>query len=340
MPPEDKVELAAKLDRFAELSPAARDRLLQARAEHCRAPIAPSSSGRWPIMQCGFNVARRAQQLELRQLSTAERLARVQALVGEVAREPRWQLSLEDERALQEAVLAYVAERKEFIRRENPELQQRLAERPTAIVALTIVQMEMSDEESRKRLQDRLTARLSPAAQDYLESLRDRQQRRQLWRWMYEAVQPKLGPKELEEFFTNKLTNDEREQLLAMPLPEMEDRLRQMYMGSQVGLREGDWGGGFGRPGEFGRGGRGPGGRPGWDGERRPGERGPGGRRGGPGRDFDGDRFERRPFPPGPGGPPPGGPPPDGRGWPPPRDGGPPPQVPPPHGGPPPEEPI
>ena len=50
-----------------------------------------------------------------------------------------------------------------------------------------------------------------------------------------------------------ELTNDQREYLLGLPLPEMEDQLRQMYMRSQVGLRDGDWRGGFGRPGDWSR---------------------------------------------------------------------------------------
>jgi hypothetical protein len=305
----EKAELAALLDRYAKLTPTARDRLRELARAIADAPDRAELERR--LADYGAWIQRRTQgqQMELRQLSTAARLDRVKEMLNDNGRQQRWRLSPEDERALQEAVLEFVAERKASILRENPEAQRRLADRPTAMVALTIIQMEMRDDKGRQRLHDRLTARLSPAAQDYLEDLQGRERRWQLWRWTYEALQPKLGPEELEEFFTSKLTIDEREELLAMPLPEMEDRLRQMYMRSQIGLREGDWGGGFGRPGENGRGGPGLGRPPDW--ERGRGDRGPGGRRGGPGRDFDGERFERPPFPPGPGGGPPGGPPPE-----------------------------
>jgi hypothetical protein len=329
---EDKAELAALLDRYEKFTPAARDRLRRLEREIADSPHRAELERTLADYAVWIQRRTPGQQAKLREMSSSARLDGVKELLRESDREPRWRLSPEDERALQEAVLEFVAERKASILRDNPELQRRLADRPTAMVALTIMQMEMRDDQGRQRLHDRLTARLSPAAQDYLEDLQGRQRRWQLWRWTYEALQPKLGPEELERYFTNDLSYDEREQLLAMPLAEMEDQLRQMYMRSQVGLREGDWGGGFGRPGENGRGGPGLGGPP----DRGRGDRGPGGRRG-PGRDFDGERFDRPPLPLGPGGRPPGGPPLDRRGRrPPPPDGGPPPRG----EGPPPEEPI
>jgi len=335
LPAESKAELAALLARYEKLTPARRDRLRRLEREIADAP--DRAALEQTLSDYASWIQRRSQgeQAELRGLSSTERLNRVKQLLSEANRGPHWELSPEDERALQEAVLEFVAERKASILRENPELQRRLADRPTAMVALTIIQMEMHSE-GRQRLLDRLTARLSPAAQDYLESLQGRQRRWQLWRWTYEALQPKLGPEELENYFTNKLTNDEREELLVTPLPEMEDQLRQMYMRSQIGLREGDWVGGFRRPGENGRGGPGLGRPSEW--ERGRGDRGPGIPRGGPGRGPNGERFDGPPRPLGPGGwPPPGGPPPDRRGRrPPPPDGGPPPQG----QGPPPEEPI
>jgi hypothetical protein len=343
LPTEHKAELSALLDRYERLTPATRDRLRRLEREiaeaHDRVDLEHTLS------EYATWIQRRSpgEQTELREMSTAKRLSRVRELLSEASREPRRELSSEDERALQEAVLAFGAEREESIRRENPKLLERLAEGPPAMVALAIIGMEMRSDEGRQRLQNRLTARLSPAAQDYYETLSRGQQRWQLRRWMHAALQPKLGPEELERYFTSELTNDQREELLGMPLAEMEDRLQQMYMRSQIGLREGDWVGGFGRPGENGRPGPGSGRPPDW--ERGRGERGPGGRRGGRERENDGERFDRPPFPPGgpggrpggPGGRPPGGPPPDGRGrWQPPPDGGPP-------GfrhGPPPEEPI
>jgi hypothetical protein len=332
LPVESKAELAAMLARYAQLTPATRDRLRGLERDIAEAPDRATLER--TLAEYATWIQRRSQgeQAELRGMSTTDRLDRVKQLLNEASREPHWELSSEDERSLQEAVLAFGAEREESIRRENPKLLERLAERPPAMVALAIIGMEMRGDEGRRRLQDRLTSRLSPAAQDYYENLSGGQKRWQLRRWMYAALQPKLGPEELQNYFAKELTVDQREELLGMPLAEMEDRLQQMYMRSQIGLREGDWIGGFGRPGDAGRGGPGPGRPPDWDRVR--GDRGPGGRRGEPGRDFDGERFDRPPFPPGgPGGGPPGGPPRDGRGRRPP-DGGPP------GGGPPPEEPI
>jgi hypothetical protein len=194
------------------------------------------------------------------------------------------------------------------------------------------------NEERRAEVQDRLVAHLSPAAQEHFESLSPRDRSRQLWWWARVALQPRYGPQELQRFFENELSNDEREALLSLSRAEMEVRLEQLYLNSQLGLPEfgrGDFRGG---PGPFGRGGRGPLG-PEFDRDGPP--RGPDGlprdrRR------FEGQDFDRRPP-----GPPPDGPRPEWRDWPPPPrpgdrrppDNGPPPEDGPPPG-PPPEEPV
>ena len=326
---ERKAELAAKFERFQNLSasPDSQDRLRRlesdidqaadrAKLQKTLAAYAQWIQGREP-----------GEQMELRELSTNDRLRRVEALIRQEERTARRQLSLEDEKALQDAVLEFVEQRRlEFLqeirRRGNPDAQRRIAGRSTAVVALAIITREMQDDERRRRLQDRLTSRLSPDAQEYLEDLPGRQSSRQLWRWMFDALRPKFGPQEMERFFAEELDINQREYLLGLPLAEMEEQLQQWYMSSQVGLRDPGWPGGFGRGG------------PGWgpDGDR--------GRRG-PRREFDGRDFERGPFRRGPGGPggppPPNGPPQDWRDWPPPRDDGPPP-LPPPDGGPPPPD--
>ncbi|MEX2091167.1 MAG: hypothetical protein WD971_00745 [Pirellulales bacterium] len=344
LPVDQKAELAAKFDRFEKLgpAPAAQDRLRKLQLDVAASQHREQLEATLAAYAVWLQSRSPGDKLELRELPTADRLLRVKRMLEESKRAARRKLSLEDEQALQDAILSIVEERRgelvqEVRRQGHPDPERRIAGRSVAQVALVIVMRDMQDDKRRRQLQDRLTARLSPEAQDYLDGLEGGQRMRQLWRWMYDALEPKFGSQSLEQFFAAELTNDQREYLLGLPLAEMEVQLQQMYMRSQVGLRDDDF------PRRFWRGG--PGGRG-------PEERGRGrderGRRDGPGRDFERDGFDGPPpFPPGPGGRGgPGGPPPrEGRDWrPPPREFGPPNGGPrredgPPPDGPPPDEP-
>ena len=135
-------------------------------------------------------------KLELRErsLSTAERLERVERLLEESQRAVRRQLSLEDEKALQDAILSIVEERRGELVREvrrqgqsDPERANRRPERGhggagdhRCVTCRTIGGGE--------ELEDRLTAQLSREAQAYLDSLEGWQRPWQLWRWVYEAL--------------------------------------------------------------------------------------------------------------------------------------------------------
>jgi hypothetical protein len=331
LPADEKAELAGKLDRFERLAPApqAQDRLrdlereIAAAPDHAKLEQTLAAYGAW------VERLTPGKQLELREARSVEDRQRlVGQLLEQSERAARRQLSQEDEKALQDAILSIVEERRgelvqEVGRQGHPDPERRIGERRASQVALVIIWRDMQNDERRAQLQDRLTARLSPEAQDYLKDLDGRQRTRQLMRWVYDAVGSKVGPQSLEEFFTEELTNDQREYLLGLSSVEMKEQLEQMYMRSQVGLRDDDF------PQRLWRGG--PGGRGPWD--RGRGDRG---RRDGPGREFERGRFDGPPpFPPGPDGPgprgrdgrPPGPPPPrDGRDWRPPPDGmGPPP---------------
>jgi hypothetical protein len=314
LPPEAKAELAARLQSFQELTPAPSEqnqlrqleRDISRAADRARLQKVVSAYATW------IQGRTSGERMELRLLPTDERLRRVEELIERSGR----QLSLEDEKALQEAILELVAQRRanflqEVRQRGNRDMVRGIADRPTGMVALALIEWEMRDDDRRQDLQDRLTAELSPAAQEYFDRLEGRQRGRQLRRWAMDALRPKFGPQDLEQFFVDDLSADQRADLLGLPRAEMEEQLMQWYMSSQVGLRDRDWPGWFGRGGP----GRGP-----WNPDRGPRERG---RRGGGPPEFDGRGFERRPFPDGPP-PPPGGPRPDG----------------PPPDGPPPEQPI
>jgi hypothetical protein len=339
--PEKKASLASKFERFERLAPApqAQDALRELSDD-----IATASDREQlerTLVDYGAWIERLSpgRQLELREASSTEkRIQLVERMLEQSDREARRQLSPEDEKRLQDVILDLVEERRgellqEIGRQGHSDPERRLGGRPAAQVALVIIGRDMLDDERRTRTVDRLTAPLSPEAQEYLNE-QDRGQRvRQLMRWVYEAVGSNVQRQNLEQFFTNELTNDQREYLLGLPSTEMREQLEQLYMRSQVGLRDDDFLRRFWR-------GRGP-----W-GERdrdRDGGRGDRGRRDGPRDEFERERFDGPPpFPPGGpsgrGGRPPGPPPRDRRDFgPPPRDG----MGPPPHGeGPPREEPI
>lgn len=342
LPPSEKAELAAKLERFErEVTPEARDRLrklardIETASDHQQLEATLAAYGAWlqtrsPAERVG---------LRDRKLSTDERLAKVERLVEQSQRSLRRQLSLDDEKALQDAIFSLVEERRhelvdEVRQRGNPDPEQRIGQRSIALVALAIIGRDMQNERRREELENRLTAPLSDEAQAYLDSLDGWQRWRQLWRWVFEALAPKFRPQNLEEFFAQELNDDQREYLLGLPRAEMQEQLQQMYARSQVGLRDEGIPRGF-----F----RGPAGRGPWDRDGGPNDRE---RRNGRRSEFDGRRFEGPPGMRGPGRPggPPGplGPPPRNGGngeWrPPPAEGGPFGPPPPGEDGPPPQE--
>jgi hypothetical protein len=219
--------------------------------------------------------------------------------------------------------LELVEERRHELQ-DDPNRQRRWASQPTGWVALGIIGQDMRDEQRRNELQQRLIGDLSPAAQQHFQSLQGRERGRQLWNWAREALEPKFGPQDLQAYFaSDKVTRDQREQLLGLPRAEMEARLEQMYVSSELGLPPGDfreW-----REWRQDRDGFGPGRGRGRDFDRGPRDGRDGPPRDGPPRDFDGRPMDRR-FEGGPGrgrppGPPPGRPP-----FGPPRPGGPPPE--------------
>jgi hypothetical protein len=323
LPADQKASLAAQWKRLQNLSPApeAQERMRVLQREIAQA--ADADELQHTLLVYGQWLSRRTpgEQAELRSLPTDQRLERVKQFARQDNRQAARQLSAEDAKVLREAVLAMAEQRKQAILEQlrqggaaNPE--QRLEGRRAA-GALFLLFRGLQDEATRDELRERLTSGLSPMAQEHLESLHSPWRERQLWQWVRDSLQPKLGPEELERFFAEDLDNNQRERLLSLPREEMEAELERLYFGAgaQLGLRDIQGLRGFGDPGRFGPGPRrpdmpgegpprGPRWRP-WDAEPRPHDPG---HRGPPPQDgFDRDRF-----PPG-GPPPPNGPP--GRPW-------------------------
>jgi hypothetical protein len=241
----------------------------------------------------------RAEQLRnaFAELSTSERVAEVQKLAHQDSEQAARHLSDADAANLRGEILKLAKEKQpELLQkipasREHDRISSLDAAKPGQ--ALFIVLAAIRNNEYGEATTDELVSKLSPEAQEHWNKLgRGRRERWfQVWQWMWDALNPKLGPEELEQFFvSDKLTPDERQKLLELPRSEMKSKLQQLYLSSQFGIENRMQ---FFR--EFGEGGRGPRGGPGPFEPRGPGPRpldfgdGP---RFGPGRPPS-ERFER-----------------------------------------------
>jgi hypothetical protein len=311
---EQKAKLAAAAKRFAARTPGERERLIKLQREISRADDSQKlqemlvAYGQWLD---GLTAGKQEQlREEMAELSTDEQVERVRQFVrGENAQASR-QLSNEDAERLRREVLAIAAERqgelsREMRRRGERDRARRL-EGPEG--ALMIVTRELSRDRNNDEVRDRLVDTLSPNARAHLDRLNRDFRRGQLWQWVRQSLQTKVGPHDLERFFAEKLENSEREKLLNMPADEMQWHLERLYFAAELGSGEATpwWieapnadderrGPPGGREPDFPREG------PRRDGPRRDRERGPGS----PPREF----LDRERMPPGPDGPRgPGGP--------------------------------
>jgi hypothetical protein len=304
LPPDQKATLASQAERFNRLADkknlAEQQRLHELDGE-IRADEKSAELQR-TLLAYSHWLAKRSpgEQEELRLLTADERIELIKELVEQDERRAAFDLSAAEREKLQKEVFAIYEDRKEAFdramrRRERDDRGER-DNRPRfegppwqQASAVMFWQLFMIDDKDGDT-SDRLIAQLSPEKQEQWERLPERgrgnRRREQLWRWVREAIQPKWGPEGLEEFFTEKLDNDQRAWLLSLPREKMQMQLEQLYMADQFGLRGPD----------------------GWPG-------GPGPRGGMP--------EMERPFGPPPGGPGPGRPDrrPEGRRGPPPREG-------------------
>ncbi len=339
---DEKAALAERSRLFESRAqtPADRDRWRELVHEASRDPQLEETLvayGQWLGRQSG------AQLEQLREntkdLQTDEKVAEVHRMVHDESVQAAKHLSPPDAKALRDEIFALAKEKKSDVLNKIPERERNRVpdfdvSKPAG--ATFVVRHLLWDNDTRATTVDRLLSKLSPEARDHWNQLGLGGRMRQLWQWEVDALDPQLGPAELEQFFASDLTPTEQQMLLDMPRSEMKSRLQQMYMSSKLGIDDDraqffrDFGEGLrgpgppnrGRPGERGPGPGfdfGPGGPPGpgdprFDRGRPEGEMRPDGRRGPrpENRMDDGRRGERRHRPPddGPDGPPHGGPPP------------------------------
>ena len=103
-----------------------------------------------------------------------------------------------------------------------------IRQRPDALAAIFVVRM-LESGRGREELYGRMTDVLSEPLQKHLTQLPPPEARRQLRHWIREAFSGEVTAGDLEDFFVTEFNNDEREDLLAMPWPEMEKQLVESY---------------------------------------------------------------------------------------------------------------
>jgi hypothetical protein len=99
------------------------------------------------------------------------------------------------------------------------------------------------DNSKRAEIEERLTSKLNPESQAHLKNLAKSQRpfdkARQLGVWIRDAMDPKVDPEELEDFFASedKLLPDKRQELLDKPRAKMEAELKYLYFNWKVGIQ-------------------------------------------------------------------------------------------------------
>jgi anti-sigma factor RsiW len=306
---DQKEELAGRLERFESL-PAPEQRKLRdleqqiADAKDSVVLLKTLDAyGEW------LGVRSQATQADLRGRDPVDRIDRVRAIVMRGDRLSGRKLSAEEEQALREALAKFTDDHREELVKEIPReggprenggpardssWWRRPENRPAA--NMLIAWRAISDDRFRDELHKQLTGALSPANREYFDGLTTTGQMQQMAQWVRAATNLKIDPEAMEHFFLEKLSADQREVLMNLPQPEMQNRLERWYVAYQSGLPVERWSSIELPRGIFGRGG-GPG--------MRDRENGPP-RRGESGRDFGPGRLDR-----GPGGRPRDGRPPD-----------------------------
>jgi hypothetical protein len=161
-------------------------------------------------------------------------------LVGDLVerqREQSWRpLSAEDAEKLRRVLLAIAAERQAELATERRRRGGNDRPRRGEGGALTLLARELlRNDDDNNRLRRRVVNELSPEARDHLDSLSGWRRNAQLWRWVIDAFQTKVDSDQLERFFTEKLNNTQREQLLSLPPKEMQAQLERLYYATESG---------------------------------------------------------------------------------------------------------
>lgn len=314
LPASEQTDVASKHRRYESLTPEMRDELNEWHRTVAAAPDAPELRKTLLAYYAWVSQQGEVEQARLRTLPAAERLARVQEIQAETEKRNKWHLSPRDAAAIRSALdeMASDEKMKQLQRAVIDSLPSldKLADRvPPERLAQLRKLRHVSPQKTmlfvmwgaagnrpefinpavaayRDAIEAGVVAALAPST---LERLPEEplERTRQLAMWLSSASRQQADVATLEDyFFSDKLSEADRQELLAKPLDQMLKELEVLYAREFAGddqmwpePRGGYFGNRHGGRGERGRDGRGPEGRGDGrgGGDRGPRERGPGG---------------------------------------------------------------
>jgi hypothetical protein len=248
LPPNEKTNLAGRAERFHELEKKLETQPELERLQLMERAIRTADDAdqlQRTLLAYGSWLAEREpfEQEDLRVLPADERIKLIQRYVREDEEEALRHLSDEDAKKLRNEVLAIYEDRKSAFERANRRRDDdnRLwLDGPPLRRAWMVVLWELRDDERDDKTTERLINQLSAEQQEYWRRLPHRGrfniQRQQLGLWIRDAMRPRWDAQELEEFFTTKLDNNQRERLLTLPNDQMQAQLERLYIADVLGL--------------------------------------------------------------------------------------------------------
>ena len=226
----DRGQLLAKQSRYrTEFSEAQRQQMRELHQKLATADDADQLEETVAALQKWLDQRTPGEKAELRKSSPRQVLQQIREQVHTAKRS----LSEQDAAALKKESESFFQENKSriaelFSRGKTPGVERMIRQRPDALAAIFAVRM-LDSGRGREELYGRMTAVLSDPLQQHLAQMPPPEAMRQLRQWIREAFSGEVTAGDLEDFFVTKFNNDEREDLLAMPWPEMEKQLFESY---------------------------------------------------------------------------------------------------------------
>jgi hypothetical protein len=251
LPAERKAELADRTRTFDDLEPASEER------EHMRkvmddireAKDAPElqktlvAYGQWLSRHTGGQQERLHEQM--RGLPVEEQVAVVQKTIGADEEQRYRHLTLDEaEKFRQEIIQMAMARRPGFMAGRKGDRGTKSDDQRARQATMVAIRELFQEKDNNKRaeMEERLISKLSPDSQAHFKSLakspRPYDRARQMAIWVREAMDPRVEPEELEDFFASedKLLPDKRQELLDKPRAKMEAELKYLYFSWKLGI--------------------------------------------------------------------------------------------------------
>lgn len=252
LPAERKAELADRTRTFndSELASEERDHMRQVMEDVRDANDKDNlqktlvAYGQWLSRHSGGQQERLHEQL--RGLPVDEQVAIVQKTI-EADEEQRFRhLTLDEAEQLRQGIIQMARDkRRGFMAGRKVDRNIKLDDQRTRQATLAAIREIFQEKDNAKRadIEEKLMSKLTPESQAHLKTLEKSQRpfdkARQMGIWIREAMSPKVDQEELEDFFASedKLTPDQRQELLDMPRARMEAELKNLYFNWKLGIK-------------------------------------------------------------------------------------------------------